>query len=200
MSDIAESILQVLGAVGTAGAVLFGLSSWLGNVWASRLLAREQAKYDEALHKATAKYDQQLEIAKELVLRYSDSQFTRYGELWQSLCDLRATADDLWESVNIDKVMALAKQIKETRTAIHKGALILTEDHYRGLLNALESFDRFSIGKKTLVELRRNPNSQEYDDYTVQNQISCNGQVREDYISKLEQLRQHLKKQIGGAL
>lgn len=198
MSGLTQSILEVLGAVGTAGAILFGLSSWLGKVWASRLLAREQTKYDEALHRATAKYDQHLEIAKEAVLRYSDSQFTRYSELWQSLCDLRVTANDLWESATRDKVKKFAKQVKETRTAIHKGALILTEEHYQGLLDALDSFDQFSIGKESLVELRRNPNSQAYDDNTVQNQIQHNDQIRQDYISKLEQLRKHLKKQIGG--
>lgn len=198
MSDLSQMILEILGAVGVAGVILFGLSSWLGNVWASRILAREQAKYDEALHRTTAKYDQHLEIARAAINRYSESQFSRYGELWQSLCDLRAAGDDLWESATPDKVKKFAKQIKETRTSIHKGALILSEEHYRGLLEALESFDQFSLGKTNLVDLRRHPNRQDYDEYSIQELIRHNGQLRNDYTHKLDQLRQHLKRQIGG--
>ena len=192
------AILEFLGAVGTAGAILFGLSSWLGKVWASRILAAEQAKYAQALHEATARYDHQLEIAKAAINRYSESQFARYGELWQSLCDLRAAGDDLWELASPKKVQKFAKQVRDTRLSVQKSALILTDEHYEGLLSALDSFDQFNLGKSNLVRLRSHPSEQDYDEYSIRVAIEHNGQLREDYSRKLETLRVHLKKQIGG--
>lgn len=196
--EFGAAILQFLGAVGTASAVLFGLSSWLGKVWASRILASEQAKYAQALHEATARYDQQLAIAKAAIDRYSESQFARYGELWQSLCELRAAGDDLWESASPEKVRKFAKQVRDTRLSVQKSALILTEGHYDGLLSALDSFDQFNLGKTNLARLRSRPRDQDYDEYSIREAIEHNGQVRDDYNRKLETLRVHLKKQIGG--
>jgi hypothetical protein len=195
---MAAVILQFLGAVGSAGAILFGLSSWLGKVWASRILAVEQVKYARALHEATAKYDQQLEIAKTAINRYSESQFARYDELWQPLCELRTAGDDLWEAASPEKVKRFAKQVRDTRLSVQKSALILTEEHYRGLLSALDSFDQFKLGKSNLVRLRSHPREQAYDEYSIRESIEHNGQLRESYSRKLETLRVHLKKQIGG--
>ena len=196
--EFSSAILQFLGAVSSAGAVLFGLSTWLGKVWASRILAGEQAKYAEALHQATARYDQQLEIAKAAINRYSDSQFSRYGELWQSLCELQAAAEDLWAAASEEKVTRFAKMIGDTRLSVHKSALILTEDHYKGLLFALESFDRFNLGKTNLVRLRSHPNELVYDEHLANLEIEHSREIREDYNRELESLRVHLKRQIGG--
>jgi hypothetical protein len=193
-------ILQFLGAVSTAGVVLFGLSSWLGKLWASRILAGEQAKYAEALHEATGRYDQQLEIAKAAINRYSESQFERYGALWQSLCELRAASDDLWETASPEKVRKFAKQVRDTRLSVNKSALILTEEHYDGLLSALDSFDQFNLGKINLVRLRSHPAELSYNEYSVREAIDRNGRVRDEYVKKLEVLRVHLKRQIGGVL
>ncbi len=60
-------------SVGGAGAIIFGLSAWLGRVWADRLMTRETAKHAQELealrsqlqanlHKASQAYTQKLEL------------------------------------------------------------------------------------------------------------------------------------------
>ncbi|PTU29128.1 hypothetical protein [Stenotrophobium rhamnosiphilum] len=47
--DIVKIAGVMLTALGGAVAILFGFSSWLGKVWADRLLHQEKAKHDSAL-------------------------------------------------------------------------------------------------------------------------------------------------------
>lgn len=200
MPDASAIVLQVLGAVGTAGIAVTGLSGWLGKVWATRIMKQEQVKYDEALHRTQAKYDQQLEIAKAAILRFSENQFNRYGELWNSLCDLRGAADDLWELANIEKLKRFARQVQATRLQVQKSALILTNEHYEGILNTLKLFDDFYIGKCKLVELR----GQTQEDALggprmIEDAMRNNSDLRKRYVMNIEDLRHHLKAQIGGA-
>ena len=197
--EVITAILQFLGAIGTATVIVFGLSTWLGKVWAARILASDQAKYAQALHETTAKYDQQLEIAKSSINRYGELQFARYGDLWESLCDLRVAGDDLWESASAEKVRKFAKQVRDTRLSVQKAALILTEEHYAGLLSALDSFDEFMVGKTNLVRLRSYPKELDNDESLIRDAVDRNGQIRASYSKKLEDLRVHLKRQIGGS-
>ncbi|MDP3745220.1 MAG: hypothetical protein Q8Q76_12915 [Methylotenera sp.] len=47
--DISNIALTIIGTIGTAGAIVFGLSTWLGKFWADKLLASEQQKYEKEL-------------------------------------------------------------------------------------------------------------------------------------------------------
>ena len=44
MEEIFKTSLAIIGSVGTAGAIIFGLSNWLGKVWADRLVESKKAK------------------------------------------------------------------------------------------------------------------------------------------------------------
>ncbi|MBI5056439.1 MAG: hypothetical protein HZB61_07480 [Nitrospirae bacterium] len=57
MKEIFEIAAAIIASSGVAGAVLFGLSSWLGKVWANRIMADEKAKHDREL--ATLRADLQ---------------------------------------------------------------------------------------------------------------------------------------------
>lgn len=47
--DIANLALAILGSIGTAGIIVFALSSWLGKLWANRIMASEKQKYEKEL-------------------------------------------------------------------------------------------------------------------------------------------------------
>jgi hypothetical protein len=49
LSELAEIVASVLVALGGGGAIIAGLSSWLGRVWAERLMRRETAHYQREL-------------------------------------------------------------------------------------------------------------------------------------------------------
>lgn len=54
VSEASQIALTILGSVGTAGAIVFALSSWLGKVWANRLMDKERHEYGLELTKLRA--------------------------------------------------------------------------------------------------------------------------------------------------
>ncbi|MCE5180851.1 MAG: hypothetical protein LLG15_03530 [Betaproteobacteria bacterium] len=55
--ELAELSGAVLVALGGGGAIVAGLSSWLGKVWAERLMGKERIAHDQALTALRAKLD-----------------------------------------------------------------------------------------------------------------------------------------------
>lgn len=51
MKDIIQVASVMLFSLGTGGAIVFALSSWLGKVWANRLMAAETAKHSQDLER-----------------------------------------------------------------------------------------------------------------------------------------------------
>ncbi|PSV38507.1 hypothetical protein [Photobacterium sp. GB-210] len=47
--DILKVSATIIGSVGSAGVIIFGLSSWLGKVWANRLMNNEKFKHQQEL-------------------------------------------------------------------------------------------------------------------------------------------------------
>ena len=66
MQEQIEVASIIIGTVGSAGAIIFGLSNWLGKVWANRLMESEKQKYaqDLELLKAEISLKSQTEIER----------------------------------------------------------------------------------------------------------------------------------------
>lgn len=47
--DIVSVSTVIIGSIGSAGAIIFGLSSWLGKVWANHLMNTEKFKHQQEL-------------------------------------------------------------------------------------------------------------------------------------------------------
>src|SRR5215510_13537465 len=86
---------SILASVGGGALIVFALSSWLGKVWANRILEADKLKYQSALA---------------VVNRYSETQFQLYNDLWSSLCDLRIAGDQLWEEASSQNARRFAQQ------------------------------------------------------------------------------------------
>ncbi len=67
---MADLFLKVLGALGGAGAIILLFSSWLGKVWANRILEKDRLKYN-----------QQLELMKTDLGRASQEYLIRFSTL-----------------------------------------------------------------------------------------------------------------------
>lgn len=194
-----ELIYVVLTSIGGTTVVVGALSAFLGKIWADRITRKEQHEYDRRFHEISSKYEVQLNLFKAESLRYSDSQFTHYNNLWISLCDLRRAAEDLWAEATSEKVRRFAKQVHETRLQAEKSALVLEEGHYRNLIGLLATFEEFQFGKKHLVELRNRPAAtQDVDQYAIRDAIFTNSQHRNAYNIFIEELRKHFKRQLRG--
>jgi hypothetical protein len=208
-----KTALEWLGAiivsVGGTSAFVIVLAKWFGDRIANKLLERDKAKYQEELEGLKTKYQTELEIkktdlekSKTLFLRYSEHQFALYNDLWKSLCDLKHIGEELWERAELQKVKDFSKQLKATKLAVEKSALLIEDLHYKDLIRILDNFGKFEFGKMTLISLR-NKQAHELENYGVNDHeirrvIDQNGQTKQEFINLVDNLAIAFKKQIKG--
>lgn len=77
MDEIFKIALTILGSVGTAGAIIFGLSNWLGKVWASRLIESNKAKVTADLEHLSRKRDIYAKVAVNLRVFISSNEINK---------------------------------------------------------------------------------------------------------------------------
>ena len=81
MTEFWQTVIGVLSSVGIGGAIVAGLSSWLGKVWADRLMVKETAKFREDLECLTKQLERKNYVSK---VRF-DAEFAIYRELSNAL-------------------------------------------------------------------------------------------------------------------
>jgi len=67
-------ITASIASVGAGGAIVFALSTWLGKVWANRILESERHKFGEELEKTK----RELDVIKETTLRFQNDKILTY--------------------------------------------------------------------------------------------------------------------------
>ena len=148
---------QVLAPLGGVSVVVLGLSGWIGNIWAQRIIARERAGHSVTLE--ILKH--QLLISRDMLERYRSSQFEEYNALWSSLSDLKLAADALWGTASKPNLRNFVSQLKETNAEMSRKALLIEDDLYDQLRTLLVEFARYSYGKTQLINLREQSASPE---------------------------------------
>lgn len=76
-------------SIGGGGIVVFALSSWLGKVWAGRILSKEA----NALSLKLAEAQSALDLVKQAHLRFQDDKVQAYREIIEVIGKLLATMD-----------------------------------------------------------------------------------------------------------
>jgi len=79
LNDLLELSGVVLGSLGGAAAIIFGFSSWLGKVWANRLMTKEKAEYAQELESLRNRLTQDTESYK-IKLKKSEFLFQKEYE------------------------------------------------------------------------------------------------------------------------
>ncbi len=205
-STISDLIAKIVLYLGGGAVIVFALSSWLGKVWANRILEKDKVKYKKEFEKIKNVYDQelekykdQLERAKANHLRYSEFQFKLYNDLWGSLVGLRLTADNLWKVAHISNVHAFEQQLRITKKIVEKNRLLIEEKHYEQLFGIFTKFGNFRIGKMLLLDLREqlltDNNYQLHLD--IETAVKENGEIKEEFDLILDRLAKAFRKQIA---
>lgn len=103
VSDIWNITGAIIAAFGGAGVIVVALSSWLGKVWASRLMEKEKAEYSKELEKLKSEFTQDTEKYK-LQLKKSELFFekqynaaTEFGKFYFTFMPKRENEFDEWE-------------------------------------------------------------------------------------------------------
>ena len=82
--DAIQIAAAVIISLGGGGAIVLGLSSWIGKLWADRLLARESAAHQRSLEA----HKRELELAFNARNRVSEAEFEIYRSLWAEVTKL----------------------------------------------------------------------------------------------------------------
>ncbi|MDP1722441.1 MAG: hypothetical protein Q8L37_04495 [Candidatus Gottesmanbacteria bacterium] len=206
--SIAEVIsigASILISLGGAGGVVIYFSTWLGRVWAARILEQDRLKYGRALEKTKADYEKQLEAykqelekSKSLFIRYSESQFNLYNDLWGTLCKLKSTVDDLWGQASAKNLMSFALHLNKTVSSIETHRLLIEDDHYEKLKSILNTLNKFRLSKENLIRLRQTTEDQikSFKMDRIEEYIRQNKESKVQFENLLETIVKDFKTQI----
>ena len=194
--DVFRLILAALASVGGAGAIILGLSTWLGKMWAASII--ESLRQEDRIELENIKY--RLDLLKTTSLRYSKEQLTLYNKLWNLLCDLKFAADILWDLAINSNLRIFTKKLKVALEEVEKSYLFINDSHYRELLKLLNIFKNFEINKKNLIqlyEMKRQPES-EVNHNDIINFVTTNRQTKLKYENIMKAIGDNLRKQLKG--
>jgi hypothetical protein len=212
-------IFKILGAVlfslGGGGAIVFGLSNWLGRVWANRILEEQKKEHQLEIEN----YKSQLTIAmstinsiNEKTLHISvaqyDKEFEIYQEIWEILHDCIIATLNLYpsyENVPMDegeKIKWLEKKFSNfiekynlySRT-IDRYAPFYKVDFYKNFISVRNTCSRMgNIFKRYSFDVRLNMT------YTLARDSTITPDEQEDVYTKipkeLEEKRNELQTNI----
>lgn len=195
-----ETVLTILGSVGGSALIIAGLSSWLGKIWAGRILEQDKQRYRTEIERIKKQYEVHFDGLKAVLLRYSENQFDIYRELWGSLCELKLTTDDLWIRASPENVHRFSEQLNKSRFWLEKSSLFIEDEHYNKLKGVFDEFEQFLVGKENLVELRNSPGiSDDHLRNRTREIVESNRWHREHFTETLGELRGYFKQHIRGS-
>jgi hypothetical protein len=87
LNEALELSVAILGTLGSGAAIILGFSSWLGKVWANRLMAKEKAVYTQELESLRSRLTQDTESYK-IKLKKSEFLFQKEFEAASELIAL----------------------------------------------------------------------------------------------------------------
>lgn len=190
-NDILNAGLVIVGTIGGSGVIILGFSNYIGQLFAKRYEEKIKAKFQNDINS----YQSQLDILKQTTIRYSDKQFELYSKLWATLYDLKALGDELWQQATPLKLEKFSRQLKTTKTEIEKASLFIEDSHYSELIELINFFSDYQIGKSELITFRQN---QYYDEFQVNSMIAQNGIKKMQFEDLILVVKSDLKRQIGG--
>src|SRR6266705_3512382 len=96
MQSASDLIWKLIGALGGFTVVVLGLSTWLGKLWADRILEKDRQHYREELERLKSSYEAanksiQSELDKRIhVYRVQfETEFKALSEIWGKITEVR---------------------------------------------------------------------------------------------------------------
>ncbi len=186
----------ILGSVGGAAAIIFGLSSWLGKVWANRILEKDKLKYTTELEKIKTELQGASQKQNLIFSLYFEGQFKLYNDLWISLSELQSRVEDLWAEATPQNLKKFALALRKAKSKIRSSALLIEPQHYKDIMNAIENIESYKDGKEQLILMRQNLNY--IEDWQIEEIINGNRQHKESITKFVDLMLEKMRSQIGG--
>ncbi|MBI5805309.1 hypothetical protein HZA73_04605 [candidate division TA06 bacterium] len=159
--SLGDFVSTTLITIGGVSAVVFGLATWLGKVWAERILTTEKHKIEMDFEKVKQiylkeieEYKTNLERLKAYFPKYSENQFKIYQEIWLELLKLKRSADSLWEHADRNVLEKFIKQIEDTKNKLEEYSLLIENKHYDELFSIINDLQNYSDNKGQIIKIR----------------------------------------------
>jgi len=153
--DVAGAIIV---SVGGSGLIIVGLSSWLGKIWANRILQDEKSKHDNELEKYKSQLVTEIEKIKMInnnATYVSQKHFEKEQEILMLIWE--RTINVIWSTASlypnyIENVPTDAKELEEFELKKYKKF----QESYNEFSSALSNYKPFYFEElfNDLVELR----------------------------------------------
>lgn len=92
MTEVLSIASTIILSLGGSGAIIIGLSNWLGKIWANRILEKEKHKYTKELEEYKNTLSEKMSILNSLIDKSSfvtklqyEKEFSIYQEIWEAL-------------------------------------------------------------------------------------------------------------------
>jgi hypothetical protein len=99
------------------GAMVLALSTWLGRVWANRILEKDRARYQREAQKSLQLLRDRIERGQFAHRLQFETEFKVYRELWDKVARVKSAAMALRPIVDIVPRDKTPEQLKEERLA-----------------------------------------------------------------------------------
>ncbi len=205
-----HDVMAAVGPLLTDPAVLASLCALASSLITLVVGAQIRRRHDrelKLLERALAREDRQYE-------RVSEAQFQLYSALWNRMLDLQRAAEDLWRLASDRNLVALSERLEATRIAVAEARLIIEREDHDRLIEALDRFGAFELGKRLLRDLRSDTARREALEEAGINlgyrqdlareprqhilaQIRANAEVRRDYDRLVDDLVGSFRWRIG---
>ena len=130
-------------SIGAGGSIFVIYKMYYQNI-----LNKNLAEYKNELVKETEKVKTTLNIFSKKQELIINSKFDLYNNLWGSLIDLKVTMDYLWIKLDKPTFNNFVNNLKNARISINKNKLLLDKDDYTGLIEIIDTIEKYKNGKK----------------------------------------------------
>ncbi|WP_100406690.1 hypothetical protein [Bacillus solitudinis] len=105
MTEVWNLAGAIILSFGGSGVILLGLSSWLGRIWATRILEKEKKEHTLEIENFKSQLQNKINVANSLIdksvhvtkLQY-DKEFSIYLEIWEQLSSCVVSTKKLYPS------------------------------------------------------------------------------------------------------
>jgi Glu-tRNA(Gln) amidotransferase subunit E-like FAD-binding protein len=196
IDEIFKISAAILGSVGGAAAIIFALSSWLGKVWANRILEKDKLAYSSELERIKNQLHSDAQKQQFVFSLYFEGQFKLYNDLWVSLSGLQNEVEKLWTEASTRNLKTFVTALSKAKQQIRNSALLIDQNHYKEIMEVIDSIENYHVGKEKLINARRNiENVSQWD---VQEIIEQNRDNREKINTFVEHMLEEMRRQISG--
>lgn len=150
MNEILQISATILLSLGGAGAIILACSTWLGKVWANRIMEKEKAQYILELENIKNTLQGQREKGLYIHRVQFEKEFEIYQEIWQSL--VPAYEDVIALRPMLDRIDP--QQSEEERISTRLDAFAKSFEPFRKIVHKHKPFyapDVFSTLQKLIT-------------------------------------------------